>query len=596
MSSATFAGLGGDGVPLDAATVAADFAARQALPANCWVMNQVVPGGYTPQFGGEISDAAGVLGIRGELNNGLSYDFSGSIGRNEAEFFLNNTWNPSNGPDGFVNGELQRDFDIGSYTQTETNLNADFVFPIAVDAFASDLNFAFGGEYRNEQFQTRIGEEASWKAGNYAFQNSDPGNPNFYSDGVTELANLSIGAHGFAGFSPPQAGRWDRANYAVYTDMEADITDRFTAGLAVRFEDFEDFGTTTNYKLSGRLAVTDRFAVRGSYSTGFRAPTPGQNNVTKVSTSTIDGELVQAGQIPPSNPIAQSLGAEILRPEDATNFTVGAIVDVTDSLSLTVDYFNIELKDRIAGSGLITVTDQPALTDGSCPITAGAAGNLSECLQETGVPGAADLIAVRFYTNDFDTTTQGIDLVASWSLDFGNAGNGDLVYAFNWTETTVDRIGTEVSRNRVLDLENQIPSHRSILTYNHYVGDLRLLARATYYDEWINASFSGDPSFTGLPGAPTYTTDCLGVANPAGGTNYNDECYDGQWIFDVEAAYSFNEKWSVMAGVANLADEFGPEEKDNLDFTVGSGNTYATSTPWGFDGGFWYFRLRADFD
>ena len=474
-------------------------------------------------------------------------------------------------------------------------VDADFVLPIAVDAFASDLNFAFGAEWRNEQFQTRIGEEASWQAGDYAFQNSDPANPNFYSDGVTPMGNLSIGAHGFAGFSPPQAGRWDRANYAAYVDLEADITERLTLGAALRFEDFEDFGTTTNYKVSGRFAITDALAVRGSYSTGFRAPTPGQNNVTKVSTLTIDGELVQNGQIPPNNPIAVSLGASELRPEDATNFTVGAVWDVTDTLSLTLDYYNIELKDRIAQTGSIDITQEPALTDGSCPNIAAGGGSLSQCLEEAGVPGASDLTSVRFFTNDFESTTSGVDLVATWATDWGRAGTGNLTAAYNYTETTIDRVGEEVSRNRVHDLENELPQHRGIFTYNHFIGNFRLMGRASYYGEWADSGFSGDPSWTGA-GVPTYTQECVGTDLGGGLTDYNDLCYDGQWIFDIEASYTFAEKYSVMVGVQNLADEFGPLNKSNADGTVGDGATYDGTIPWGYDGGFWYLRLRADFD
>jgi iron complex outermembrane receptor protein len=589
-------GSGANGVDLDPVLVAADELAMASMPANCWLMNFEAPGGYTPAFGGVMTDTSAAMGIRGEMDNGLLYDFSGNLGRNEVEFYLGNTWNPSNGPDGQINGALQRSFELGSYTETDTNLNADFVLPIAVDAFASDLNFAFGAEWRNEQFQTRIGEEASWNAGDYAFQNADPFNPNFYNDGVTEMRNLSIGAHGFAGFSPPQAGRWDRANYAAYVDLEADVTERLTLGAAVRFEDFEDFGTTTNYKVSGRFAFTDALAVRGSYSTGFRAPTPGQNNVTKVSTLTIEGELVQNGQIPPSNPIAVSLGASELRPEDATNFTFGAVWDMTDTISLTVDYYNIELKDRIAQTGSIDITAEPPLTDGSCPTTAlDPNGTLSECLQESGVPGAADLTSVRFFTNDFESTTQGIDVVASWSTDWGNAGNGNLTAAYNWTETTIDRVGEEVDRNRVHDLENELPQHRGIFTYNHFIGDLRLMGRASYYGEWADGGFSGDPSWTG-PGKPNYTQECVGTDLGGGLRSFNDHCYDGEWIFDIEASYTFAEKYSIMVGVQNLADTFGPLNKGNADGLVRDGDTYAGTTPWGFDGGFWYFRLRADFD
>ena len=604
----TSPGSGSNGVNLDPNAVAQDYAVLQQIGVaggqfeNCWVANNFAPGGYTPQFGGTLNDASAVLGIRGEFDNGMSYDFSGSVGRNEVEFFLANTWNPSFGPDGAVfgpgGGQPQRRFEIGSYTQTETNLNADFVYPIAVDAFASDLNFAFGAEWRNEQFQTRIGEEKSWEAGPYSAQNVFGTPTNTYSDGVTALPNLSIGAHGFAGFSPPQAGRWDRANYAVYGDLEADITDRFTLGVAARFEDFDDFGTTTNGKIAARFAITDSFALRGSYSTGFRAPTPGQNNVTKVSTITVNGELQQRGQIPPTNPISLFLGGEQLKPEDATNATVGLVWDITDSLNFTLDAYQIELKDRITTTGTINIAGQPVPPGVDCP----QATNLAECLQALGVPGAADLSSVSFYTNDFDTTTKGVDFVATWATDWGNAGNGNLVAAWSYTETEVDRIGQEVSRNRVHDLENFNPKHRGIFTYNHFVGDFRFLARASYYDEWINADHSGDPTWWNNSGGstpvPSYTTDCAFTPNtgPSGGVNSNDECYGSQWIFDLEGGYTFADKYSISLGMMNVADTGGPLDQDHLDNTIGSGNEPETGTHFDWGGAYWYMRLRADFE
>jgi iron complex outermembrane receptor protein len=532
-----------------------------------------------------LVDASIVGGVRGEFDNGLLYDFSASYGRNKASFFLGNTWNPSNGPNGIIEGQLQRHFDLGSYVQSENNLNVDFVLPIAMDAFASDLTFAFGAEYRDERFETIIGEEASWKAGDYAFQNVNGSNT--YADTTTPLPNLSIGAHGFAGFSPPQAGLWGRSNIAAYGELEADLTDSFTASVAVRYEDFESFGDTTNFKVSARWAATDTFAVRGSVSTGFRAPTPGQENVTKVSTRTVDGELQQSGQIPPTNPIAIFLGAQPLTPEDATNFSVGIVWDITDSLSVTADYFQIDLEDRIASTGLIEIDAFPPPPGVDCPIAqANPNGTLAQCLQELGVPGAADLSSISFYTNDFETTTTGVDIIATWDTDWGSAGSGTLVAAWNWTETEVDNAGSEVERNKVVDLENYNPHNRGVFTYNHFVNDFRFMVRARYYDDWISASFSSDPTDPGDNGTG-YTLNC--------GIN-DDACYSGDTIFDVEAAYTFNEKYSVIVGAQNVLDEAGPLLNGNLDGTIGSGNTYTGTTPWGFEGGFWYVRFRAEFD
>ena len=582
-------GSGFDG-PLDPVAVAADFAARQALPENCWLANTVMPGGYTPQFGGKLTDASIVGGIRGELANGFAYDFSGSYGRNKVEFFLNNTWNPSRGPDGIINGELQRDFGVGDYVQSEANLNVDFVYPIALDMFASDLTLAFGAEWRDEIFETVIGEVNSWQGGRFAFQSGN--GTNFYSDGVTPLPDLSIGAHGFAGFGPEQAGLWGRSNYAGYVEVEADVTDRLTAGAAVRFEDFESFGTTTNGKIAARFAFTDEFAVRGSWNTGFRAPTPGQENVTKVSTIIVGGSLLQSGTIPPTNPIAQFLGGSALQPEESVNYSVGFVWDITDNLSLTTDYFWINLDDRIAFTGSIDIRGEPVPDGVDCPnARANPVGNLALCLQEIGVPGAADLSSVTFYTNDFETTTQGVDVVVSWDSDWGSAGTGSLTGALNWTETEVDSAGEEVDRNKVVDLENLNPEIRGAFTYYHYLNDFRFLLRASYYDDWVNSQLGdGDPTDRGADGAG-YTIDCrIGF----------DDCYDGSWIFDVEAAYTFADRYTVAIGAENVFDEEGAFDKQNLNpdgsiGEIGQGNAFTDTTPWGIDGGFWYVRLMADF-
>ncbi len=557
--------------PTDQGLVDADRAALNNLPADCWVANFLYPGGYMPAFGGDVEDISATVGLRGALENGMTYDFSMGLGRNETQFRIANTWNPSLGP------ESPTSFDLGTYEQTEQNYNADFSYPVDVDAFYSDLNVAFGAEYRVETFEIKIGEESSWEAGPYAFQDQFT-----YADGVTPLQSMSIGAHGFAGFSPRQAGEFDRANYAVYVDLEADVTEALLVNVAGRYEDFDDFGSTTNGKIAARYSFTPTFNLRGSYSTGFRAPTPGQSNVTKVSTVTVDGELQQRGQIPPSNPIAQFLGGEPLDAEDATNFTVGIAWDVTDNLTLTADYFEIELTDRISQTGTIDITTQPVPGSLDCP----GAGDLAECLEFLGIPGASDLTSVSFFTNDFETTTTGIDLVATYTQDWGDAGISTLTAAWNWTETEVDDAGEEVSRNRVLDLENFNPENRGIFTLNHVVTDWRFLLRASYYDDWISGDFSGDPTYTS--GGTNYTVDCT-----------EDLCYDGDWIVDAEIAYTFNERYEFVIGGQNVFDENGPADGNNTapsGFSNNSGEEFATSTPWGFDGGFYYFRFRAMLD
>jgi iron complex outermembrane receptor protein len=328
-------------------------------------------------------------------------------------------------------------------------------------------------------------------------------------------------------------------------------------------------------------------------NTGFRAPTPGQENVTKVSTILVNGELSQSVQIPPTNPIAVALGGAALTPEESVNYSVGFVWDISDRLSLTTDYFWINLDDRIAFTGTIDITTTPIDPSLNCPGAKGNPnGNLALCLQELGVPGAADLSSVTFYTNDFETTTQGVDVVMSWDTDWGSAGAGTLTAALNWTETTVDSAGQEVSRDKVVDLENQNPEIRGVFTYNHSINNWRFLARASFYDDWVNSQIGdGDTTARG-PDGTGYRIDC---------TIGSDDCYDGSWIFDVEAAYTFADRFTVAVGADNVFDEEGAFDHANLNAdgsigAIGSGNAFADTTPWGIDGGFWYVRLTGNFD
>ena len=577
--------------------------AYQSANPGCFIFNSLDEGGFTPQFGGNIDDISGVVGVRGSFDTGLEYDVSISLGRNQSEYYLSNTLNPSLGP------ASPRDFYLGKYIQTEQNYNADFVYPLELDFFYSPLNVAFGVEYRDESFEIRQGEQESWDAGDYAFQGSNGlvygGNVDYdvngdgtldtvFTDGLA-LAGMSIGANGFAGFGPSQVGQFDRSNWATYLDLETDVTEKWTVGTAIRYERFDDFGSTVNGKFSTRYAFTDDIALRGSVSSGFRAPTPGQSNVTKVSTITVNGELQQRGQIPPTNPLAVALGGQALQEEQATNYTLGAVWDITDTLSLTVDYFRIEMDDRISQTGTIDIADED-LSDypnlaAQCPGISDVPG----CLQDIGVPGAADLSSVSFYTNDFETTTQGVDIIATYVHDWDRWGLTNFTAAWNYTETEVDDAGEEVSRERVAELENFNPENRGIFTINHMIGDFSFMTRFSYYDEWTNAADTGDDTSTVNPDGSidntNYNLDC----NVDFDADFFDKCYDDQWIVDVEASYVLNERYTFTVGAQNVLDESGPKDKDNDDGDIGSGNKYDTGNPYGFDGGFWYARFRADF-
>ena len=271
--------------------------ARVFEDPNCFSFREIAPGGFTPQFGGVVTDMSVVGGVRGILANGLNWDASASYGAHESDFFFKNTVNASLGP------ETPREFDPGLYRQEDVNLNFDVSY-----AATDMINIAAGTEWRNERFEIGAGGRPSWEVGPYAAQ------------------GFVSGSNGFPGFPDYTAGAWDRSNVALYGDLELrEPGDRWTVGGALRFEHFDLFGSTTNGKLSARFGLSDVVSVRGGVSTGFRAPTPGQQNTLNVQT-TIDPktlQLVDSANVPSTFLAAELKGGKPLEPETSVNTTAG---------------------------------------------------------------------------------------------------------------------------------------------------------------------------------------------------------------------------------------------------------------------------------
>lgn len=491
----------------EAAAVAQIFA-----DPNCFLMNELFPGGFTPRFGGDVVDFAIVGGLRGETASGLLWDGSFGYAMNEVDFFINNTVNASLGSSTPVN------FDPGKQTQTEFNLNFDVSY-----AFDNG-NIAGGLEYRDEEFEIGLGQTESWSIGPLADQ------------------GFSAASNGFPGFSPIAAGTWSRDNIAVYTDLEVSPTDDWMLGFATRFEDFDDFGTTFNGKFSTNFRINDRLAWRASASSGFRAPTPGQSNAFNVSTEfdLAIMDLVNNGTIPAGSAVAALRGGKPLEAEKSINLSVGAILTLGE-VDVTIDYFNIELQDRLGISQNFSLTPQEVID-----------------LLAEGVTSAGNLANFRFFVNDFETTTQGIDIVGNYTADM-LGGTTDWTLAFNWTDTKVDKFNPlTLDDTRIKELQEGLPGIRANLTANHQATDrFRVLARLSYYDEWF---------------------DSEDVAT------YGDE-----WLVDLEAAYSVNDNLTLTVGAQNIFDVFPGE---NTGARSGVGNRYSQYTPFGFNGGFWYARIR----
>ena len=278
---------------------------------NCFTFQELFPGGFTPQTGGTATDASLVGGVRGLTAGGFNWDLSGSLGLHRTDHFVRNTINASLGP------MSPSAFDVGRNRQRDVNVNIDGSY-----AVTDRVNLAAGAEWREEQYGLRAGDRAGWAIGPYAAQ------------------GFMGGSNAVFAYSPAQAGTWSRHNVAAYGDLEVtDPGDAWTLGAAVRIEDFEDFGTTTNGKVSARVGV-----VRGSVSTGFRAPTPGQQHGLHIQ-SWFDptvGDLVNNAVIPSISPVARLRGGAPLEPEESVNYTAGVVFG-TGPFTLTADYFRIDV-------------------------------------------------------------------------------------------------------------------------------------------------------------------------------------------------------------------------------------------------------------
>ncbi len=517
---------------------------------NCFIFNERFPGGFTPQFGGDLEDIAGAIGYRGTLawGGGLDFDLSFHAGRNEADFFISNTINASLGP------ETPTTFELGSYIQTETNVNADFSWPFEV-GLHSPLNVAFGFEWREEQFEATAGQEESYQA-NILAELIDIDTDGDGIDDTSVSQGFGVGANGFNGFSQEEvAGRWDRSNIALYVDLEADITADWALGAALRWEDFSDFGTTTNFKLTSRYKITDVLRLRGSVGSGFRAPTPGQQNVVNVTTAfrTLpDGStgLSNRGTIPPTNPVAMEFGGEPLGPEESDTFTIGMAADLGPVL-LTVDYFNIKVTDRITQSANVELdtlseADRTALVD--------------------RVALAADLQEFRFYVNDFDTRTQGLDVVASLPLELTDTGATLLSVVGNYTRTKVIDFNPETLDDcRIRQLQDALPRSRFNATLTHDTDKLSLLGRINYHGSYFEAH-----------------NDSCGLPIDAG----------AEVTVDAELTYRFTEQFALSVGAENL---FNNEPHPNPHASSASGAKFPESSPFGLNGGYYYARGQYTF-
>ena len=501
-----------------------DASALSAVEAdpNCFTLHSRFPGGFTPQFGGDLIDRSLVGGLRGFASNGFTWDASASIGTSEIDQFIFDTVNASLGSD------TPTSFRPGVYRQEETNLNFDVTYPL------NDLvHLAGGAEWRREEFTIGAGDQPSWEIGPYAVQ------------------GFSSGSNGFNGYrADTTAGVWARSNIAVYGDVEFSDPGRWTLGTAVRFENFDDFGKTVNYKVSGRIKLNDLAALRGAVSTGFRAPTPGQQNAFNVTTAFIGGQLTNQGVVPSTSAVAMARGGGQLQPETSRNYSAGIVLE-EGPFTFTADFFRVDIDDRVALAQEIKLSDDEIDT-----------------LLAEGIPEARNFPVFRFFLNDFSTTTQGIDLISTLVK-----GRTTFSAIFNYTDTEVKNVESSViDQFRITTLERGLPNTRWSFTVNHDAGRWNLLGRLNYFGQFWDSEDGRNAAD-------------LGVISES----WLYPSYSGKALLDFELGIPFRENVTLAIGGENVLNTY-PDVNQNGILTVG--NYYGQFSPFGFNGANFYVRLN----
>ena len=484
------------------------------------------PGGYSPLFGAEIEDYDVVVGLSGAFNDNFSWDARVRTAENEIKYVLQDSINPSL-------GRLSPTvFNPGTLTQEESGINIDFVKTFD----NSPLNIAFGGEWRNETYKVGAGDLASFVTG-----------PTF--------AQFGVGSDGFQGFTREQAGKWEKDSLAAYVDIETDFNDRFSGAVAGRYEDHDGFSSQFTWKISARYALTDSFAVRGTVNTGFRVPTPGQVNTLNLTTSAdTDGNLIPSGFYPVDHPVAQALGAIPQDTEESQSFTIGLVWNAADNVSITLDYYDITIDDRIGA--LNKTVDQAAV----------------DALNAAGFPNADLLLgsAASYFSNAFDSDISGIDLAIDSFFDLGD-GTINISFHHNYNDQKVKNIkpGT-INDSRAFDLENQVPNNRSILTFDYSKDRWGGLVRFNGYGGWETTG---------------------GIFSPGDASDASK--YGSEILVDLEARFQFNDTFSMAIGGDNIFDTFPDDEQDGVFQFLGV--IHSITSPFGFNGAFWYVRATASF-
>jgi iron complex outermembrane receptor protein len=486
---------------------------------------QIYPNGFLPRIVNHSNDIAAVLGVRGTTQGGWHWDFSADHGENNLVFDIANSVNTNLY---HTLGYSPTYFNAGTFRNKQSVANLDLSKDVHVGFLPNAVTVAFGAEYRKETYVIDAGDPDS-----YFFDPATliPGTTTPYAGG----------SQVFPGLTPQVAGSFGRHSEAAYVDFETDVTSKLSAGLAGRYEHYSDAGSTRSGKLSARYQFTDTFALRGTISNGFRAPSLAQQNYESVVTLIQNGQLAQIGTYRTSDPVAIALGAKPLKPEKSTNYGLGAVWQPWNDFSATLDLYQIRVGNAILYSDQIAVS-----------------------IPNSQVTGA------QFFVNGATTRTRGADLIANYRMDLDGWGKLNLTASGNYNKTKVLSISTPAfGRASEGLLTSSTPRTKYVFSGDWQLQGFGLHANLTRYGSVIRRGDADDGS--------------------------QDQKFAARWLLDLAASYTW-QAWTFTAGVDNLTNQYPTKASlANVYEDRADGLQYSSLSPFGFNGRYWYGKATYRF-
>ncbi|UYZ63133.1 TonB-dependent receptor [Hymenobacter weizhouensis] len=540
---------------------------RNAQPNNV-NYSPVHPDGYLPELPGRSDDYSAVVGLSRKVAEGWNLDFSSGYGYNYLDLHANNTANPSMG------AASPTDFYVGrsafGQSTSEINVTRNFGGLLGTKSF----NLAFGGQFRADQFILEKGSPESYFVGEFA--RPAPATPT--SPARTAKAP---GSSGRPGIAPEDETDATRTNVGVYLDLESDVNERLLLTTAVRYENYSDFGSNISGKFATRFNVLENVALRGSINRGFRAPSL-QQTFNSVTTSTVQaGEIVQTKQLRNNDPRLPGIGIGAPKPETSWNYSAGLAAQLGDNFALTVDAYQIDIRDRIINSERLLV---PQGTTGGTGI---------EALR---VPFRG-LSEIRFFTNAIDTRTRGIDVVGTYRVNFGERSRLSASLAGTLNETKISRFGATPAQlqagtpNRVLLIdtvsigliERSQPRQKVLFSVTYQLGKFSLTPRATYFGPVVAYEKPNNIPAT--------------ASTPARYVRHISQEFEGKAVYDVALVYNVFKAVSLTVGANNVTNVY-PDRVDARRFASYSNGEIPYSrnvAQFGFNGAYYYTNLSLTF-